>query len=244
MWEWQTGSVARGAKVNPLCVNNRQRSKLSTPVTLRHRTGLDVFQDDRIRANLRMGSNLGAAKNFRSGADVDMTSDFWEARSFAAGVTDRHLLKYQTIYANLGSRMNDNAVRVRDQQSSSDLAIEWDVSTSGNRPKTMAQDDRLADACCKEALLFLPVLIAADCEQELSPGVPKPGRCFTTPVGNFGAYVRRSLIHGFARTVFNCTERSLVGRQDGPKGEQGYSPTPPLLLRGHKHYFGGSPCCG
>jgi hypothetical protein len=60
-----------------------------------------------------MRTDLYRPENLRSRANVDMATYFWQFSSAAATVPDCYLLKYQAVHADLGIRMDNNSVRVR-----------------------------------------------------------------------------------------------------------------------------------
>jgi hypothetical protein len=104
--------------------------------------------------------------------------------------TQRNLLKYQTIYSNLGIGMNDNTVRVRNYQTAANLTIERDVCAGNDTPKTMPQDQTLTNDARNDSSPLMPILITPDGKKQFSTRVPELSRPFTAPVGDLRANQR------------------------------------------------------
>jgi hypothetical protein len=99
-------------------------------------TFLDIFDDNRIGANFRVRADLNIPKHLGARADVNVTSYTWRSCSIAG--PDRYLLKNQAIHANLGFGMNNDPVGMRNEQTTTDLAVQRNIGTGDYAPKTMA----------------------------------------------------------------------------------------------------------
>lgn len=97
----------------------------------------NVVYHDGIRANLRMPPYRDRPQYFSSRTNVDMTSDFGCA---AVADSQCHLLKEQTIGPDFSVRMDDDAIRMRQQQTASQLAIEGNVGAGYHAPTSVSQD--------------------------------------------------------------------------------------------------------
>jgi len=91
----------------------------------------DIVDDYGIRTDARMVAYADGPQNLGSRTDVYMTADSGHAAVVGA---DRDLLEQQAIRADLGVRMDDNAVRMRQQQTASQLAIQRNVGASHHAP--------------------------------------------------------------------------------------------------------------
>jgi hypothetical protein len=92
--------------------------------------------DHGIRANPRMAAYRYRSKDFGSRANVNMTADSRHATVIG---TDRYLLEQQTIRADFSVRMYDDAVRMRQQQTALQFAIERNVGAGHHAPTSVPQ---------------------------------------------------------------------------------------------------------
>src|SRR5579871_2700544 len=88
-----------------------------------------------------MATNCHRADNLGASADIHMAFNSWGA---PAARTDRHLLKYETIRADLGVWMNHDTVRMRHQQPSTQPAVQWHICACDDTPPAIAQDSQRA----------------------------------------------------------------------------------------------------
>jgi hypothetical protein len=149
---------------------------------------LNVAQDDRVGTYSSMCADSYPSENLRAGAYVNVARDFRQRESVAAAMAYSHLLEDQAIHANLGVGMDDNSVGVRNEQSSPDLAVKWDIRSGYNGPKAMAQDNHPSEASSDKSGLSTPLLITPYRQQELSSRIPKLGWSLSCPVRNVSAY--------------------------------------------------------
>jgi hypothetical protein len=92
--------------------------------------------DHGIRANSRMVAYRDRPQDFGSRANVYMTTDAGHATVVG---TDRHLLEQQAIRADFSVRMYDDAVRMRQQQTASQFAIERNIGAGHHAPTSVPQ---------------------------------------------------------------------------------------------------------
>lgn len=75
-------------------------------------------------------------QDFSSRAYVNMTTDVWHATVIGANC---YLLEQQAIRADFSVRMYDDAIRMRQQQTTSQFTIERNVGASYNAPTSVPQ---------------------------------------------------------------------------------------------------------
>jgi hypothetical protein len=97
-----------------------------------------------------MATDRDRPQNFSSRPDVDMTADSGRA---TLTNTERHLLEQQAIRADFSLRMDDDAVRMRQQQATAQLAIQRNVGAGDYAPASVPQyrasaRDRSPQAAC------------------------------------------------------------------------------------------------
>nr|WP_240535733.1 hypothetical protein [Bradyrhizobium sp. STM 3809] len=141
-------------------------------------TGLNVLGDDGIRSDARMGVDAHRSQDLGSRTDVDMIADRGNGAA-AFDRANRNLLKQKAIYADLGVGVDDDPVRVWNQEAPSDVAIEGDISPCNDAPEAMAKNQNLAADGSEGSAAALPILISAHSEQQFSTGVPEPQRSFS-----------------------------------------------------------------
>jgi hypothetical protein len=100
-------------------------------------TGGNVAGDDGICPDPRMVANIDGADEAGPGAHVDVPA---KARHSAVGIADRNLLKEQAVGANLRIGVDDDAVWMRDQKTSANLACQRNVGTAHRRPKSVSKN--------------------------------------------------------------------------------------------------------
>jgi hypothetical protein len=89
-----------------------------------------------------LGDPYGAQNlSARPNVDVPTNHGSADARRMQA---HSNLLKNKAINTNCGKGMNDNTIRVRDQQPPTNLAGQRDVGPRDGRPKPVPQDENLA----------------------------------------------------------------------------------------------------
>lgn len=101
----------------------------SCRVTNYSRSRWNVFRHDRIGSNPRVIANGNAPYNLGTRADVDMTTDPGQSRRC---VSERYLLKDQTVGADLHFRMDHNSIGMRNEQAAIDPAIQGDIRPGNN----------------------------------------------------------------------------------------------------------------
>jgi hypothetical protein len=105
--------------------------------TYRSRSIGNVVYYYRIRSNPRMVPYRDRPQYFSARTNVYMTTDF---RDTTVVGTNGDLLEQQTIWPDSCVRMDDDAIRMRQQQTAAQFAIEGDVGASHYSPTSMSQD--------------------------------------------------------------------------------------------------------
>ncbi len=109
-----------------------------------HGARFHVFDDDSIGADPCVVADYNGPENLRAGTDIDMVAN--HGQSFdAASVSHCNLLKYKTIYSNLGTRMDNDSIWVRNEEASADVAIQRDIGSRDNAPKSMPKHDPFSE---------------------------------------------------------------------------------------------------
>jgi hypothetical protein len=96
----------------------------------------NIVKDYGVRTNARMVTYRDRPQDLRSRANVYMTTDSRHATVIG---TDGDLLEQEAIRADFGVRMNDDSVRMRQQQTAAQLAIERNVGACHHAPISMPQ---------------------------------------------------------------------------------------------------------
>jgi hypothetical protein len=86
----------------------------------RDRAAFHVICDNRVSTDPGARPDFNRSQDLRARANVDVVPDTGNARYTSSA--DRNLLKYQTINANFGLRMDHDPVGVRDEKASANLA--------------------------------------------------------------------------------------------------------------------------
>jgi hypothetical protein len=89
-----------------------------------------------IRSNPRMVPYRDRPQYFGARTNVDMTTD---CRYATVVSTNGDLLEQQTIWPDSGVRMDDDAIRMRQQQTAAQFAVERDVGASHYAPTSVSQ---------------------------------------------------------------------------------------------------------
>lgn len=148
-------------------------------------TGRHIRKDDGVGSNSGMGADAHRPQDSGSGADIDVAADLRNATSIAC--SDSNLLKNQTFHADAGFGMNDDAVRMRDEQAAAYAAGQRDIGAGDHAPKAMAQNKIFAQEDRHGTSFGAPMLIAPDGLEQLATGIPEPPRLLTSPIRDFGA---------------------------------------------------------
>ena len=96
----------------------------------------DILDDNRVGADPGMRPDFDGPQDLGAGTNIDMISD--PGNAGAISVADRNLLKDQAIHADLGVRMDHDAVGMWNEKASADVAVQGDVGTGDGTPKSMA----------------------------------------------------------------------------------------------------------
>jgi len=96
-----------------------------------------INQHHRISPNLRMRAHANAAQQFSTCPYIYMT--FQHRRFCAAARAQSHLLKKQAIRANSCGGVNHYSIRMRQQQTALDLAVQRNIGPTYSAPKSVTQ---------------------------------------------------------------------------------------------------------
>lgn len=114
--------------VDQTCRNSHDRTALR-----------DIGHDDRIGAHTGVITKSYATQHLRPRTDVDVPSDLRRAGS-RLGCTQRHLLEYEAIGSDSHFGMDDDSVRMRQQQPAANLAAEGDLGPRYDAPHPVPND--------------------------------------------------------------------------------------------------------
>jgi len=121
----------------------------------------NIIQDDCIGTDLGVLSDLQFTDDLSACAHIDVA---FQGRYTAGLLANRDLLKKQTIGPNLGSGMNHDTVRMRQEQAAPQFAVQWNIGTRDYRPPAVPEyrdpaqpigaypSSNLADADSREML--------------------------------------------------------------------------------------------
>ena len=130
-----------------------------------------------------------AAEKFRTRAEIDMPPERRHAR-FGATMTERDLLENQAIRADADSRMNHDAIGMRQDQPAAESAVERDIRPADEAPESVLQDPPFFQRSGPPPRLG-EALIAADAAQQSPAGIPVSLAALAVPVGFGGRDVVR-----------------------------------------------------
>jgi hypothetical protein len=147
-----------------------------------------VAQHHRISPNLRMRSHANIPQQFCSGPHIDVAFQHW---CFCAAPRAKgHLLKKQAIRADFGSGVNHYSIRMRQQQTALNLAVQRNIGPTYCTPKSVTQHGPTAKQGGQQMAAGTVFLVGADACQQTFTWVPLPGTfVFTAPVRHGTAYV-------------------------------------------------------
>ena len=165
--------------VNPL---NRMRSSRYSD---RRRSARHICDNHSVCSDLCVSTNADWPENLCPGTYVNMARNFWDAASIAR--SNGHLLEDQAVHADPGIGMNDDSIGMRNEQSAANMATQGNVCACHDAPEAMPQDDPFASEARYRPFLGTPVLVAPDCQEQLSARIPEAARGFARPVRDFGA---------------------------------------------------------
>jgi len=157
----------------------------SSGVTHRYSMAFNIGNDHGISADSGMRPNFHRTQNLCTSSNIDMAGDLGNPGRVSA--SERYLMEDQAVHANLRVRVDNDAVRVRDQQSAADLTRKRDFCTGDDTPEAMTKDENLAIKYAEKSASGAPILIASDCEQKLPSWIPELTGLLACPVRNFGA---------------------------------------------------------
>jgi hypothetical protein len=116
-------------------------------------------------------SDDDAAQDAGASADVDMTAQDRDAR-LGSGA-DRHLLKQQAVWPNLGFRMHDHSLRMRQQQSATQVeGVERDVGARDDGPEAVPRGSELAHGVTRHAAASSRARVVAERPEQPTRRVP------------------------------------------------------------------------
>ncbi len=163
-------------------------------LTESHRHGVAVYvgNDYRICANSSMRTDLDRTQNLRARSDVNVASDLGNPALVA--IAQSHLLEDQAVDANFRVGMNNNAVRMWDEEAAPDLTGQRDICAGDDAPKAVAQDKNFAEKITEEAAASAPKLIASDRKKKLPPRIPELPWNLARPIWSIGADLVHRLV--------------------------------------------------
>jgi len=147
----------------------------------------NIVDDHGIRTDACMVAYPDRPQNLGARTDVDMTADSGHATVVGA---DGDLLEQQAIRADLGVWMDDEAIRMRQQQTASQLAIQRNVGASHHAPASVPQYRANPRQCPPEAARRVVTLIGANTGQQSSRWRPfKPPLALPRPIRVIRRYI-------------------------------------------------------
>lgn len=78
--------------------------------------------------------------------------------------------------------MNDNAVRMTEDETPANAATQWDVGPTEDRPKLMRKAGTPPTDGCNRATSILPMLVSSNCANKPRPFMKKGQRGLAVPV--------------------------------------------------------------
>src|SRR4051794_27934478 len=103
-----------------------------------------------------------------------MPSDHWNPA--APPAAECNLMKNKTINADPYLRVNNNSVRMGDEQTSTYLTSKRNICTRHDAPKVMSKRNYFAAHPTQNTAFVSPVLIAAQRQEQFATGIPIPVR--------------------------------------------------------------------
>lgn len=166
----QHGTIALNFS-GPRACGNADRGVVRRHVGHHHRVGAD----DGMVAHHDRAEQLG------TGTDVDMAAD--DRRSTRIQSAKRDLLKNQAIGAHLGARMNHHTIWVRQYETTTNEAIQRDVSTRHHTPEPVSERSPSPEGIPPSSPLA-PTLVIADAAEQAFARVPfAEAQLLALPVG-------------------------------------------------------------
>jgi hypothetical protein len=99
-------------------------------------TGRHVAKNDRIGANVDVVADRYRAEQYRPGADINAVTDAGRfQRTIKRSVPDGNALPHHNVVADDGVVMNNDATKMLDYHSTSDLCIHADLDAEKNLRK-------------------------------------------------------------------------------------------------------------
>src|SRR6185437_4580616 len=97
----------------------------------------DIFDNDRIGTDPRVGANLDRTQDLCSSPDVHVVSD--ARRTPTHSGPDCNLLKDETVDSDACIRMDNDAVGVRNEQPAPDVAVQRNIGSGDDAPKSVTE---------------------------------------------------------------------------------------------------------
>src|SRR5262249_13912197 len=122
-----------------------------------------ILHDDSVGADFCTVADDHGSQNLGARADIDMIADHRQSLHVASA-PNCNLLKNKAIKSNLSAGVDHDSVRVRDQQTSTDVAIERNVSSRHDAPKSMTKHDPFSNDIGQRALSAQRTLVGPHAE--------------------------------------------------------------------------------
>jgi hypothetical protein len=121
------------------------------------RTCGHIVNHDSVGTDAGMVPNCYSTEDFRARPNIDMSAESRKARYWASR-SDRYLLEDQAVRSNGRTRMNDNSVRMNQEQAAAKIAVQRNICAGDDGPKPMLKDPVVAQQPERSAGLALLVL--------------------------------------------------------------------------------------
>jgi hypothetical protein len=102
-----------------------------------------VLKDDGVGAYLGVVADDHSPEDLGTGPNIDMAAD--SGKSWFRSRPQSHLLQDQTVWPYDRIRVDDHALRVKNNDSTAEPGIDGYVAAADHRPETVPQDDQRSD---------------------------------------------------------------------------------------------------
>lgn len=172
----------------------------------------NILQHDRIGTNLGVISYRHSSQNLGTRADVHMPTDTG-CPVFSA--TQSNLLKYQTIGSYRRIRVDNDAIWMRQQQSTANARTQGNIGAGDGAPKAMPQNRDFSQWECKRIIRSAPSFMTSQTCQQRAVRLPgKHGLGFARPIrhrcGNRFESLRRCGFRDHAASLLWCNLHNML----------------------------------
>ena len=141
----------------------------------------NITKHHRVGANDSVVSDDHMAEQFRSGAEIDVTT--YGGRTSRLKSAQGHLLKYEAVWANASFWVNDHPIRVRNAQSPADGTVQWDVGARQHAPKAVPEHAPPSKRVTPSTSTPPSLVVADACQKSLARVPFAICQTFALPVG-------------------------------------------------------------